>query len=130
MSWFKRKDNKNKEVSEKLVTKTTSSKASQLVAVDKKFSGILRGVIHPLSSEKSVRLQSLGQYTFVVSKDLSKVQLKKDIEKTYGVKVEKVTSVNLPSRIVYNRGREGVRSARRYLHVKLAKGQTIDLTKF
>ncbi len=128
MSWLKRKDNKdgvNKERSAVKVVADTVKKGM----TDKK-SVAVTGVKYPLSSEKSVRLQSNGQYTFVVADNLSKVQLKKEIEKIYGVKVEKVTSVNLPGKIVINRGREGFRSPRRYMRIKLATGQSLDLTKF
>ncbi|MCG8475066.1 MAG: 50S ribosomal protein L23 [Cytophagales bacterium] len=45
----------------------------------------------PLVTEKVSALNERGQYGFIVDKDANKVEIKKAVEKTYGVNV---TSVN------------------------------------
>ncbi len=87
-------------------------------------------VLVPLVSEKSARLAHLGQYTFVVPPGTSKVEVKKAVEVSYGVRVVGVNSVRLPRKTL-RRGRTiGHTRVRRHMVVRLAKGQTIDLAKF
>ena len=83
----------------------------------------------PVVSEKATRLQQLGQYMFSLVGRVSKVQAKKAIESTFGVRVVGVNSLALPGKVV-RRGREvGQRQARRHLVVKVAEGESIDLGK-
>ncbi|MFA4937381.1 MAG: 50S ribosomal protein L23 [Patescibacteria group bacterium] len=82
---------------------------------------------HPIVSEKAIRLQSQGQYTFKVTPGTSKIILKKEVENLYKVKVVKVTSVKLPKKIIVNKGKHGQRSIRKYMRVHLQSGQTINL---
>lgn len=51
-------------------------------------------LIKPINTEKVERvLRKLNQYAFVVHKDANKIQIRNAVEKTYGVKVEKVNTV-------------------------------------
>lgn len=83
----------------------------------------------PLVSEKSSRLQSMGQYTFAVPIGVSKVTVKKAIEAAFGVRVIGVNSTRLPRKTV-RRGRTvGHTRIRRHVVVRLAPGQSLELTK-
>ena len=83
----------------------------------------------PVVSEKASRLQQQGQYTFNIVGNISKVEIKKAVESAWGVRVLGVNSIGLPGKIV-RRGRQvGQRKARRHLVVRLARGESIDLSK-
>ena len=51
-------------------------------------------IIRPLITEKSNELMGLGKYTFVVDKRATKIDVKKAIEKLFGVKVLRVSIMN------------------------------------
>lgn len=86
-------------------------------------------VLVPVVSEKSTRLQQQGQYMFLVRGHIGKVEIKKAVESTWGVKVVGINSLNLPGKVV-RRGRQvGRRIVRRHIIVRLSKGQSIDLNK-
>lgn len=85
-------------------------------------------VLVPTVSEKGTRLQALGQYTFAVDLKLNKVQIKRAIERVYGVNVVGINSLRLPRKTV-RRGRQvGTTRIRRYMRVRLKAGQSLGLT--
>jgi large subunit ribosomal protein L23 len=55
-------------------------------------------IIRPILTEKARELSERGEYVFEVSKLANKNEIKKAIEKTFKVKVEKVRIVNLPEK--------------------------------
>lgn len=63
----------------------------------------------PIITEKSVGATTLGQYTFEVVKDATKVEIAQAVELAFpGRKVKKVRTVYMPSharRVGYNMGR-------------------------
>ena len=63
----------------------------------------------PLITEKSMMATTIGQYTFEVSMDATKVEIAQAIEQAFpGRKVKKVRTVYMPShakRMGYKRGR-------------------------
>lgn len=86
-------------------------------------------ILVPVVSEKATRLQQQGQYMFSVVGSVSKIQAKKAVESSFGVRVLGVNSIGLPGKVV-RRGRQvGQRKARRHLLVRLAPGESIDLNK-
>ncbi|SKC35245.1 50S ribosomal protein L23 [Maledivibacter halophilus] len=52
-------------------------------------------VIKPLVTEKSMEDMSEGKYTFEVAKDANKSEVKKAVEEIFGVKVEKISTMNV-----------------------------------
>lgn len=50
-------------------------------------------LIKPLVTEKVSALNEKGKYGFVVKKTANKVEIKKEVEKTYGVTVEAVNTM-------------------------------------
>ncbi len=58
-------------------------------------SGIL---IQPRISEKSVKLSQKNQYVFKVKPHVNKIQVRKAVEKFYGVKVERVNMIRTPGK--------------------------------
>ncbi len=51
-------------------------------------------ILRPLLSEKSYATIQDKKYTFVVAKDANKTEIKLEVEKRFGVQVEKVNTVN------------------------------------
>lgn len=84
----------------------------------------------PLVTEKVTALNEQGKYGFVVEKTANKIQIKQEIEKTYGVNVESVRTVIVggksKSRYTANQIITGKTSSYKKAIVTLAKGEIID----
>ena len=84
-------------------------------------------IIRPVVSEKSYELMEQNRYTFEVDKRAKKEQIAQAIEEIFGVRVEKVNTMNVsgkPRRLRYNKGLS--RSWKKAI-VTLKSGDTIDL---
>ncbi|MFA5577838.1 MAG: 50S ribosomal protein L23 [Tissierellaceae bacterium] len=66
-------------------------------------------IIRPIITERSMDDMSEGKYTFVVDKRTNKTEVKKAIESIFGVKVEKVTTMNMVGKVK----RQGLHSGKR-----------------
>lgn len=55
-------------------------------------------LIHPVISEKSVKDKEFNKYLFKVSLSSNKSEIKKAIEDKFKVKVDKVNTINVPSK--------------------------------
>ena len=89
-------------------------------------------IIRPIVSEKSYGLiDRNGQYTFEVSPTANKTEIKFAIEQVFGVKVDKINTLNRKGKTVRNRrtGKVGTRPSRKRAIVTLAEGDSIDLFK-
>ena len=62
----------------------------------------------PLLTEKSYAEIANKKYTFVVAKEANKVEIKKAIEEIFGVKVDRVNTVNVRGKLK----RQGLTSGR------------------
>ena len=52
-------------------------------------------VLRPLITEESMLGAALKKYSFAVAKDANKIEIAKAVEKLFGVKVEKVNTMNV-----------------------------------
>ncbi len=52
-------------------------------------------IIKPMVTEQSMSDMADKKYTFVVSKKANKTEIKKAVEKIFGVKVDKVNTINM-----------------------------------
>lgn len=66
-------------------------------------------IVKPIITEKSMEDMALGKYTFAVDKKANKSEIKRAIESIFGVKVEKVNTMNMLGKIK----RQGMNSGRR-----------------
>ena len=66
-------------------------------------------IIKPIITEKSMEDMAYGKYTFMVDKRSNKSEVKKAVESIFGVKVEKVNTMNMLGKIK----RQGMHSGRR-----------------
>lgn len=87
-------------------------------------------LIRPLVTEKFSALNEQGKYGFVVDKSANKVEIKKEVEKTYGVTVEGVNTMVHPgkskSRFTKSGVIKGNTPAYKKAIVKVAEGDIID----
>ncbi len=82
----------------------------------------------PHISEKSARVSEHNQYVFVVAPDATKADVREAVEKMFDVKVEQVNLVNSRGKAKSFRFRAGSRQGKRKAYVRLADGQTIDVS--
>ena len=82
----------------------------------------------PHISEKSARLQENNQYVFEVAPAATKADIKAAVEGLFSVDVQSVNLVNVKGKARAFRNRAGTRSNKRKAYVRLADGQTIDVT--
>jgi large subunit ribosomal protein L23 len=87
--------------------------------------GVLRA---PHISEKSARLQEGNQYVFEIGQAATKADVKAAVEGLFSVEVQSVNLVNLKGKARSFRNRAGTRGNKRKAYVRLADGQTIDVT--
>ncbi len=86
-------------------------------------------IIRPVVSEKSYTLLDQGVYTFIVSPDANKVEIRHAVESIFGVNVVKVNTLNRPGKRKRNRGKAtfGKRADTKRAVVTLAAGQSIPI---
>jgi len=84
----------------------------------------------PLVTEKVSALNEKGKYGFIVDAEANKVEIKKAVEKQYGVNVEKVNTMNVMGKFKTRYSKTGVLSGRKPNYKKaivtLAAGEVID----
>ena len=87
-------------------------------------------LIKPLVTEKVSALNEQGQYGFVVNRKANKVEIKKAVEKAYGVTVESVNTMLYAGKdkTKYTKSRviAGRTSSFKKAIVKVAEGEVID----
>ncbi len=89
-------------------------------------------LIKPVLSEKVNRLsEKYNRYTFIVNKKANKLEIKKAVEEFYGISVEDVNTINVPSKVKQRNTKAGLltgrKSAKKKAIVTVAEGDTIDL---
>lgn len=90
---------KNKRKAEKPEVERIVKTATETKSEERKSYNFLSGVLlAPRVTEKSSVGVQTGKYTFIVARDKNKIEVKKSIEKTYGVKVVSVQILNMPSK--------------------------------
>ena len=84
----------------------------------------------PLVTEKVSALNEKGKYGFIVDAEANKVEIKKAVEKQYGVNVERVNTMNVMGKLKTRYTKAGVLAGRRPNYKKaivtLAAGEVID----
>jgi len=85
-------------------------------------------ILSPLVTEKATLNSERGQVTFKVAPDATKPQIKAAVEGLFGVKVLAVNTIVVKGKAKRFRNRPGQRSDWKKAMVRLAEGQSIDLT--
>ncbi|PBC79318.1 large subunit ribosomal protein L23 [Streptomyces sp. TLI_235] len=84
-------------------------------------------LIKPVISEKSYSLLDENKYTFVVSPDANKTQIKQAVEAVFSVKVEAVNTLNRQGKRKRSKTGFGKRKDTKRAIVTLAEGNRIDI---
>ena len=85
-------------------------------------------LLSPVITEKATMMGEQGQYVFRVLQDATKPEIKAAVEGLFGVQVRAVNTLVVKGKAKRFRGRPGQRSDWKKAMVRLAEGQTIDLT--
>jgi large subunit ribosomal protein L23 len=85
-------------------------------------------ILSPLITEKATALSEQNQVVFKVQIDATKPEIKAAVEGLFNVKVLAVNTMVVKGKTKRFRGREGQRSDWKKAMVRLAEGQSIDLT--
>ena len=84
-------------------------------------------ILKPVVTEASMDMLAEKKYTFKVAQDANKIEIKKAIEEIFGVKVEKVTTMNFDGKLKRMGRFEGRRPSYKKAIVKLtADSKTIE----
>ena len=84
-------------------------------------------ILKPVITEASMDMLADKKYTFKVATDANKVEIKKAVEEIFGVKVDKVTTMNFDGKLKRMGRFEGRRAAFKKAVVKLtADSKTIE----
>lgn len=84
-------------------------------------------IIKPVVSEKSYANSDRGQYTFVVSPEANKTEIKQAVEKIFNVKVESVNTLHRLGKRQRTRFGYGKRADQKRAIVTLTEGEQIDV---
>ncbi len=84
-------------------------------------------LLAPVISEKSYGLLEENKYTFIVSPDANKTQIKIAVEQVFGVKVTAVNTANREGKRMRTRTGFGRRASTKRAIVSVAAGDRIDI---
>ena len=84
-------------------------------------------LLAPVISEKSYGLLDENKYTFIVSPDANKTQIKIAVEQVFGVKVTSVNTLNREGKRLRTRTGFGKRADTKRAIVTVAAGDRIDI---
>ena len=83
----------------------------------------------PIVSEKAFSFTGKGKYVFMVEPRVTKPEIRKAIEKLYGVHVTQVNIIRLPGKPKRSGAKYSIRGAHKKAVVTIRKGETIDIAK-
>ncbi len=64
-------------------------------------------ILKPIITEAAIQNMQHRKYTFRVASDANKIEIRKAVEEIFGVRVERVTTINMkrkPKRMGYHKG--------------------------
>jgi len=120
-----KKEEKKKVVKEEPVVKPKTEEVPVKKEID--LSESYQIIKSPQITEKASKLAEENQYVFKVFPQANKIQIKKAIEKIYGVDVEKVRIINVPSKTRRLGRISGVKPGYKKAIVEIKKGQKIEI---
>ena len=78
-------------------------------------------IIRPVLTEKSYDHLAQKVYTFIVDRKASKTEIRQAVEEVFGVKVDKVHTINSLGKMKRQGAHEGRRASTKKAYVKLKK---------
>jgi len=125
-----KKEEKKKTIKKETVAKPKTEETPVSAAPIKKevdLSESYQIIKSPQITEKASELAEKNQYVFKIFPQANKIQIKKAIEKIYGVNVEKVRIINIPSKERQLGRISGIKPGYKKAIVKIRKGQKIEI---
>nr|YP_009545427.1 ribosomal protein L23 [Mallomonas splendens]AYO28581.1 ribosomal protein L23 [Mallomonas splendens] len=89
------------------------------------FLTLLNLIKYPCLTEKAINLYGNSQYTFIVDKSLTKIQIKFIIQKLFNVNILSVNTCNLPTKTRRVGKFIGKRSKYKKAYISLKEGEKI-----
>jgi large subunit ribosomal protein L23 len=88
-------------------------------------------LLKPIVTEKMTNMgEDLNRYGFLVHKDANKIQIKKAVEKMYGVRVESINTMRYGGKVKSRYSKSGIISGKTKSYKKaiitLSQGEAID----
>ena len=91
------------------------------------FAVVSKEIVKNVNTEKTHKMIDCGVYVFLFQRNVTKMQIRRAIEKKYAVKVDAVNTVIIPRKICNFRGSSGFSSVYKKAYVRLARDMKIDL---
>ncbi|WP_321389907.1 50S ribosomal protein L23 [Emcibacter sp.] len=85
-------------------------------------------ILGPVITEKSTMVSEYNQVVFRVPLTATKPEIKSAVEALFDVKVEAVNTIRVKGKVKRFRGHKGRRNDYKKAMVRLAEGQSIDVT--
>jgi large subunit ribosomal protein L23 len=86
---------------------------------------LLRLIKYPLLTEKSIKLQGINQYTFIVDRTLTKTQLKYVFESIFRLNRIQINTCHLPIKKKRVGRFVGKKTAYKKVYISVQKGESI-----
>lgn len=99
--------------------------ATKKITPSEKKEEVTSVLIAPRVTEKASLQSNANAYTFIVTKDATKLSVRDAIKKEYKVTPLSINIINLPKRNVFVRGKFGVQAGMKKAVVFLKKGDSI-----
>ena len=90
------------------------------------FENLVNLIKYPLITEKAMNLYNNQQYTFIVSRELTKIQIKLIFEKIFNIKISDVNTSILPTKKKRVGHFLGQKTIYKKAYITLKKGYTIS----
>lgn len=110
------------------IFKKKTQEAAQTASDKSTGSAKVAYMVRPHITEKAFRMSEEGQYVFEVTRDASKNEVKKEVERLYNVEVIKVQSVIKMHKPQSYRGLGQKRPLSKKMIVRVKEGQKIDFS--
>ncbi len=88
-------------------------------------------IIKPVVTEKSTKLAEKGKYELIVVAKATKIQVKQEFKKLYGVDAQDVNVIKVPKKVRLGKNRAELtkRAAAKKVIVTTKNKEVVDLTK-
>jgi large subunit ribosomal protein L23 len=97
-----------------------------MAKIELNLRNLINLIKYPSVTEKSVNLYQQNQYTFIVDRSLTKIQIKYVLEKILNVTITDINTNILPSKTRRVGKFIGKRSCYKKVYIKLKKGDKIN----
>lgn len=84
-------------------------------------------LIRPHITEKATMSSESSVYVFEIAKTATKTQIEKAFTEKYKIDPIKVSTVTIPAKNVFVRGKKGLKSGYRKAYIYLKKGEKIEI---